>query len=84
EYTLKTKLEEYSAFKKTDEQLLKDSFDQKKFYASRDIELSKEQRTQAVALIDEQYKYELEKSKVAKEQRLLQSKEFYMSELQLA
>ena len=84
EYTLKTKLEEYSAFKKTDEQLLKDSFDQKKFYASRDIELSKEQRTQAVALIDEQYKYEIEKSKVAKEQRLLQSKEFYMSELQLA
>jgi len=38
EYTLKTKLEEYSSFKKTDEQLLKDSFDQKKFYASRDIE----------------------------------------------
>lgn len=84
EYTLKSKLEEYSAFKKTDEQLLKDSFDQKKFYASRDIELSKEQRTQAVALIDEQYKYELEKSKVAKEQRLLQTKEFYMSELQMA
>ncbi|WP_270387005.1 tape measure protein [Acinetobacter guillouiae] len=84
EYTLKTKLEEYSSFKKTDEQLLKDSFDQKKFYASRDIELSREQRTQAVALIDKQYNYELSKSKLVREQQLLQSKEFYMSELQLA
>ncbi|MFW1969372.1 tape measure protein [Acinetobacter guillouiae] len=84
EYTLKSKLEEYSSFMKTDEQLLKDSFDQKKFYASRDIELSKEQRTQAVALIDKQYNYELAKSKLVREQQLLQSKEFYMSELQLA
>ena len=45
--SIKTKLDDYSSFKKTEDELLKDSFDQKKFYAAHDIELSKDQRKQA-------------------------------------
>ncbi|QQN40558.1 tape measure protein [Acinetobacter sp. CS-2] len=79
-YTLKTKLDDYSSFKKTESQLLEDSFNEKKFYAARDIELTKEQRDKAVALLDEQLKQEQALIKLAYETRLFQMREAFMSE----
>ena len=77
---LKTKLDDYSAFKKTESQLLEDSFNERKFYASRDLELTKEQRDKAVALLDEQLKQEQALLMLAQETRLFQMREALMSE----
>ncbi|MCE6007562.1 tape measure protein [Acinetobacter soli] len=64
---LKTKLDDYKQFNLTEEQLLKDSFDRKKFNAAHDIELSKDQRDEAIKYLDEQYQYELELIKLTKQ-----------------
>lgn len=80
EYALKTKLDDYSAFKKTESQLLEDSFNERKFYAARDLELTKEQRDKAVALLDEQLKQEQALLMLAYETRLFQLRENLMSE----
>lgn len=80
EYALKTKLDDYEAFKKTESQLLEDSFNERKFYASRDLELTKEQRDKAVALLDEQLKQEQALLMLAQETRLFQLREALMSE----
>lgn len=80
EYALKTKLDDYEAFKKTESQLLEDSFNERKFYASRDLELTKEQRDKAVALLDEQLKQEQALLMLAWETRLFQMREALMSE----
>lgn len=77
---LKTKLDDYGAFKKTESQLLEDSFNERKFYASRDLELTKEQRDKAVALLDEQLKQEQALLMLAQETRLFQLRENLMSE----
>lgn len=79
EYTLKTKLDDYSSFNKTEGELLKDSFDQKKFYVFRDIELSKDQKDQAVKFLDQQYQHELGLIQLAKEQRIFQMQQGLMS-----
>jgi tape measure domain-containing protein len=57
---LRTKLDDYKQFNLTEEQLLKESFDRKKFSAAHDIELSKSQRDEAIKYLDEQYQHELE------------------------
>ena len=80
EYALKTKLDDYESFRKTESQLLEDSFNERKFYASRDLELTKEQRDKAVALLDEQLKQEQALMKLAQETRLFQMREAFMSE----
>lgn len=80
EYALKTKLDDYESFRKTESQLLEDSFNERKFYASRDLELTKEQRDKAVALLDEQLKQEQALIKLAYETRLFQLRENLMSE----
>lgn len=77
---LKTKLDDYESFRKTESQLLEDSFNERKFYASRDLELTKEQRDKAVALLDEQLKQEQALIKLAYETRLFQLRENLMSE----
>ncbi len=77
---LKTKLDDYAAFKKTESQLLEDSFNEQKFYASRDLELTKEQRDKAVALLDEQLKQEQALLMLAYETRIFQYKEALMAE----
>lgn len=78
---LKTKLNDYSAFKKTESQLLEDSFNERKFYASRDLELTKDQRDKAVALLDEQLKQEQALLMLAYETRLFQAQQSYMHEV---
>lgn len=80
EYALKTKLDDYGAFKKTESQLLEDSFNERKFYASRDLELTKEQRDKAVALLDEQLKQEQALLMLAYETRIFQYREALMTE----
>ncbi|MDC5634752.1 tape measure protein [Acinetobacter baumannii] len=57
---LRTKLDDYKQFNLTEEQLLKESFDRKKFNAAHDIELSKSEQKQAVELLEQQYQDELE------------------------
>lgn len=80
---LKTKLDDYAAFKKTESQLLEDSFNEQKFYAARDLELTKEQRDKAVALLDEQLKQEQALLMLAYETRIFQYKEALMTEAEL-
>ncbi len=80
EYALKTKLDDYESFRKTESQLLEDSFNERKFYASRDLELTKEQRDKAVALLDEQLKQEQALMKLAYETRLFQMREQFLNE----
>ena len=83
EYALKTKLDDYSAFKKTESKLLEDSFNERKFYASRDLELTKDQRDKAVALLDEQLKQEQAALMLAKETRIFQANQAIYSEMEL-
>lgn len=78
QYALKTKLDDYEAFKKTESELLKQSFDEKKFYAARDLELSKDDRAKAVQLLDDQLKQELALIMLAKETRLFQMQQGLM------
>ncbi|MDC5279689.1 tape measure protein [Acinetobacter baumannii] len=67
---LKTKLDDYKQFNMTEEQLLKESFDRKKFNAAHDIELSKNQRDEAIKYLDQQYQHELELINLTKAARL--------------
>ncbi|PZO90401.1 MAG: hypothetical protein DI631_11915, partial [Acinetobacter johnsonii] len=80
EYALKTKLDDYESFRKTESQLLENSFNERKFYAARDLELTKDQRDKAVALLDEQLKQEQALLMLAQETRLFQMREAFMSE----
>ena len=80
QYALKTKLSDYEAFTKDESQLLRESFDEKKFYAARDIELSNEQKTQALVLLDRQLKQELQNIQDAMDSRLFQAQQSYMHE----
>ena len=80
QYALKTKLSDYEAFTKDEAQLLRESFDEKKFYAARDIELSNEQKTQALVLLDRQLKQELQNIQDAMDSRLFQVQQTYMHE----
>lgn len=56
---LRTKLEDYKEFQKTEEQLLEESFNRKKFNAAHDLELSKFEQKQAVELLEQQKQQEL-------------------------
>ncbi len=56
---IRSKLEDYKEFQKTEEQLLEESFNRKKFNAAHDIELSKSEQKQAVELLEQQYQHEL-------------------------
>ncbi|WP_119310162.1 tape measure protein [Acinetobacter baumannii] len=79
---LRTKLEDYKEFQKTEEQLLEESFNRKKFNAAHDIELSKSEQKQAVELLEQQKQQELGLLKLAQEQRLFQARLSLLSETQ--
>ena len=76
----RSKLEDYKEFRKTEEQLLEESFNRKKFNAAHDIELSKSEQKQAVELLEQQKQQELGLLKLAQEQRLFQARIFLLSE----
>ncbi len=77
---LRTKLEDYKDFQKTEAKLLEESFARKKFNAAHDIELSKSEQKQAVELLEQQYQQELGLMQLAQEQRLFQAKLVLLSE----
>ncbi|EXB27575.1 tape measure domain protein [Acinetobacter baumannii 1437282] len=77
---LRTKLDDYKEFQKTEVQLLEESFARKKFNAAHDIELSKSEQKQAVELLNKQQQQELGLLKLAQEQRLFQAKLSLLSE----
>lgn len=77
---LRTKLDDYKVFQKTEIQLLEESFARKKFNAAHDIELSKSEQKQAVELLNKQQQQELGLLKLAQEQRLFQAKLSLLSE----
>ncbi|OTG78498.1 hypothetical protein B9T31_17575 [Acinetobacter sp. ANC 4558] len=82
EYALKTKLDDYADFQKSEAELLEKSFAQKKFAASRDLELTKEERDEAVVLLNQQLLQEKGLLELAKAQRLFQIRAQSMSEIQ--
>lgn len=73
-----------NGWKWTNEQRIQNEIDTQKVTISLNKEYSDIQKQIAKEEVDEKFAYELEKSKLAKNQRLLQATEFYMSELQLA
>ncbi|MCU4639363.1 tape measure protein [Acinetobacter courvalinii] len=77
---LRTKLDDYKEFQKTEIELLEENFARKKFNAAHDIELSKADRQKAVELLDLQQRQELGMLKLAQEQRLFQAKLSLLSE----
>ncbi|MGN7670812.1 tape measure protein [Acinetobacter baumannii] len=77
---LRTKLDDYKQFNLTEEQLLEESFNRKKFNAAHDIELSKSEQKQAVELLEQQKQQELGLLKLAQEQRLFQAKQALLTE----
>ncbi|MGN5766282.1 tape measure protein [Acinetobacter calcoaceticus] len=77
---LRTKLNDYKEFQKTEAELLEESFARKKFNAAHDIELSKSEQKQAVELLNKQQQQELGLLKLAQEQRLFQAKLVLISE----
>ncbi|HAV3774652.1 TPA: tape measure protein [Acinetobacter baumannii] len=78
---LKTKLDSFRDFTKSEEQLLKDSFAKRQFEAEHDLEMTKEQRKEAVNLLAQQLQQELGLLKLAQEQRLFQARQFLYSEV---
>ncbi|EPB2152572.1 transglycosylase SLT domain-containing protein [Acinetobacter baumannii] len=80
EQATKTKLDSFRDFTKSEEQLLKDSFAKRQFEAEHDLEMTKEQRKEAVNLLAQQQQQELGLLKLAQEQRLFQAKLFLLSE----
>ncbi|MFW2173767.1 tape measure protein [Acinetobacter guillouiae] len=74
---------ELNSYKYTESQKLQYTHDTNILRIDADSKYSDFQKALAKKAIDDQLAYELEKSKLAKDQRLLQSTEFYMSELQL-
>ncbi|HAV5501135.1 TPA: phage tail tape measure protein, partial [Acinetobacter baumannii] len=79
---IRSKLEDYKEFQKTEEQLLEESFNRKKFNAAHDIELSKSEQKQAVELLEQQKQQELGLLNLAQEQRLFQARLSLLSETQ--
>jgi tape measure domain-containing protein len=80
EQATKTKLDSFRDFNKTEEKLLSDSFAKRQFEAEHDLELTKEQRKEAVNLLAQQLKQEIALVKLAQEQRLFQARIFLLSE----
>ncbi|MDI3236704.1 tape measure protein [Acinetobacter ursingii] len=79
---IRSKLEDYKEFQKTEEQLLEENFNRKKFNAAHDIELSKSEQKQAIELLEQQKQQELGLLKLAQEQRLFQAKQALLTETQ--
>lgn len=77
---LKTKLDDYESFLKSEEELLRDSFAKRQFDVLHDLELTKTQREKAKGLLEQQLKQELSLIKLSQDQRLFQAKQSLMSE----
>ncbi|HEN9454816.1 TPA: tape measure protein, partial [Acinetobacter baumannii] len=74
EQATKTKLDSFRDYTKTEEQILKDSYAKRQFEAEHDLDLTKDQRKEAVDLLAQQLKQELGLMQLAQEQRLFQAR----------
>ncbi|MDC4822586.1 tape measure protein [Acinetobacter baumannii] len=82
EQATKTKLDSFREYTKSEEQILKDSYAKRQFEAEHDLELTKDQRKEAVDLLAQQLQQELGLLKLAQEQRLFQARLSLLSETQ--
>lgn len=82
EQSLKTKFDAYRDFTKSEEQLLKESFAKRQFEANHDLEMTQDQRKEAVILLGQQLQQETALLKLAQEQRLFQARLSLLSETQ--
>ncbi|MDQ9890049.1 tape measure protein [Acinetobacter pittii] len=82
EQAIKSKLDSYRDYTKSEEKLLKESFAKRQFDAEHDLELTKEQRKEAVDILAQQLQQEIALVKLAQEQRLFQAKQALLSETQ--
>ncbi|WP_139851473.1 tape measure protein [Acinetobacter pullicarnis] len=81
-FALKTKIDDFSDFQKTEMQMLEKSYAQKKVYAMQDLELNANERKEAVALLETQLQIEKGYLELAKEQRLFQMRQQFLTESQ--
>lgn len=82
EQATKTKLDSFRDYTKTEEQILKDSYAKRQFEAEHDLDLTKDQRKEAVDLLAQQLNQELGLMQLAQEQRLFQARLSLLSETQ--
>ncbi|MDY7267949.1 transglycosylase SLT domain-containing protein, partial [Acinetobacter baumannii] len=82
EQATKTKLDSFRDYTKTEELILKDSYAKRQFEAEHDLDLTKDQRKEAVDLLAQQLKQELGLMQLAQEQRLFQARLSLLSETQ--
>ncbi|HEI9750010.1 TPA: tape measure protein [Acinetobacter baumannii] len=82
EQATKTKLDSFRDYTKTEEQILKDSYAKRQFEAEHDLDLTKDQRKEAVDLLAQQLNQELRLMQLAQEQRLFQARLSLLSETQ--
>ncbi|MDN8191849.1 tape measure protein [Acinetobacter baumannii] len=83
EQATKTKLDSFRDYTKTEEQILKDSYAKRQFEAEHDLDLTNDQRKEAVDLLAQQLKQELGLMQLAQEQRLFQARLSLLSETQV-
>lgn len=79
---LKTKLDDYSNYLKSEEQLLKDSYAQRQFDVMHDLTLTKAQREEATKHLQKQLEIETAAIRLAKEERMFQLQEQFLTENQ--
>ncbi|OTS39886.1 phage tail tape measure protein [Acinetobacter pittii] len=82
EQATKTKLDSFRDYTKTEEQILKDSYAKRQFEAEHDLDLTNDQRKEAVDLLAQQLKQELGLMQLTQEQRLFQARLSLLSETQ--
>lgn len=81
QYTLKTKLDDYKNFQKTEEALVKQHYARMQRDLALDLTLTEQQRKQATESIRKQEMHEIALIELAKQERLFQAEQAYSHEI---
>lgn len=84
EQALKTRLDDYSSYLLTEEELIKQSYARRQFDVQHDLSLTKAQRLQAFESLRKQMVYELDQNRIAEEKDLLQIRKKWISSAEYA
>lgn len=84
EQALKTRLDDYSSYLLTEEELIKQSYARRQFDVQHDLSLTKAQRLQASESLRKQMVYELDQNRIAEEKDLLQIRKKWISSAEYA
>lgn len=84
EQALKTRLDDYSSYLLTEEELIKQSYARRQFDVQHDLSLTKTQRNQASEALRKQMVYELDQNRIAEEKDLLQIRKKWISSAEYA